>query len=138
MRKEILSTLLMVAILMTPAIMQSSCGDDTGGAGSTGTASESSKAVSAEDRAARIAAQTQLRNAQMSQEGYFAENGRYASTAADLRTVDQRLNAKLQVVSGSSSDYEMSIEASDSAKTVYIIRRSGSKVVHVDENGNSW
>ena len=138
MRRTSIILFLTVAILVLPLLLVSGCSLTSTDTDSAGTSANSSNAVSPEDRAARIAAQTQLRNAQMTQEGYFAENGRYASTVADLRTVDQRLSAKVQIVNGSASGYEMSMEASDSQQTVFIIRKNGSKTEHVDENGNSW
>ncbi|MFA5801896.1 MAG: hypothetical protein WC911_05395 [Thermoleophilia bacterium] len=138
MRRTSIAMILTAAILAWPLLMESGCGGDASETGSVSTASGNPNAVSPEDRAARLAAQNNLRNAQMAQESYYAENERYASSASELQTMDPRLNSKIQVINGSGSGFEMSIEASDSAKTVYIIRRSNSKVERVDGNGNSW
>ncbi|MFA6000506.1 MAG: type IV pilin protein [Thermoleophilia bacterium] len=138
MRRTSIALFLTTAVLALPLLTVSGCNDESTDTGSAGTAVSISNEVSPQDRAARIAAQSQLRNAQMAEEGYFAQNGRYASTAADLRSVDQRLSAKIQVQSGSASGYEISIEASDSARSVFIIRKNGSRTEHIDENGDSW
>jgi Tfp pilus assembly protein PilE len=125
-------------LLSAAAVMLTSCGDESTDTGTASSSAADSRVANAEDRAARIAAQSSLRNAQMNQEAYFAENGKYASSFSTLKTIDDRLNMKIKVIKGDSNGYEMSIEAADSDNTVYIVRRTGSRVEHVDENDNSW
>lgn len=91
-----------------------------------------------QDRAARLAAQSQLRNAQMAQEAYYAENNEYASTTAELKTMDSRLSARVEVTGGSANGYEMKITASDNDQTVYIIRQTENRIERLDGEGNPW
>ncbi|MHB1390443.1 MAG: hypothetical protein ACYCXF_04295 [Thermoleophilia bacterium] len=93
---------------------------------------------SAQDRAAILAAQTQLRTAQADQETYYSKNGIYAASAAELKSMDARLSAKVEVKSGSATGYEMSVTAGDSAGTKYIMRRTSSGIERLDGDGNSW
>jgi len=114
------------------------CGDTADTGMSTSTASTTATSNTAQNRAARLAAESQLRNAQMAQDAYYAENNRYASTTAELKSMDARLNAKIEVMSGSTKGYEMKITANDSSQTVYIIRHTGSRIERVDGEGNPW
>lgn len=93
---------------------------------------------SAQDRAAKLAAQTQLRNALTDQEMYYTENERYAASASQLKSVDDKLSGKVVVESGTATSYEMSVTANDSAGTKYIVRRTSAGVQRLDGDGNSW
>jgi Tfp pilus assembly protein PilE len=120
-------------------LLASSCGDDSStNAGTTQAATSQSSSDSAQDRAARLAAQTQLRNAQFDQEAYYTSNESYAATTTELKTENPRLNSKVEVVSGDTYGYEIRIEADDAAHTIFIIRKSGSRTEHIDGNGDSW
>jgi hypothetical protein len=74
----------------------------------------------------------------MAQEEYYVENERYASSAAELKSIDERLNSKVEVVSGSARGYEMKITANDSNQTVYIIRQTETRIERVDGEGDPW
>lgn len=124
-------------IVFAMALAPISCGD-TGDETATQDSAKKSVQESAQDRAARLAAQTQLRNAQTSQEVYYAENQRYASSASELKTVDDRLSPKVEVRSGGEEGFEISIVAADEQNTIYIIRKTSSRVEFVDGEGNSW
>lgn len=91
-----------------------------------------------QDRAARLAAESQLRNAQIAQEQYFAENERYASTTSELASIGQSSSSRVKVVSGDAQGYEMQVTANDSVKTVLIIRKTGTRIERVDGNGDPW
>ena len=93
---------------------------------------------SAQDRAAGLAAQSQLRNAQIAQESYFVEYNSYASTMDELESVDPYLSQKVEVISGDASSYEMQVTASDSNQTVYIIRQTENRIERTDGEGNPW
>jgi len=123
-----------VVVLLSPV---AGCGDSAEVATNTANESVTVAADAPQDRAALLAAESQLRNAQMAQEAYYAENERYARTTSELKTMDTRLNPKVEVTSGGGG-YEMQITAGDSAQTVYIIRKTGSRIERVDEDGNSW
>lgn len=127
--------LLTAALIVTLPVF--SCGDEIESP-EPSLESAQEKAESAEDKAAALAAQTQLRNAQSAQEVYFTENMKYAPSLAELKTVDARLSPRIVVVKGDSNGYEMSIEASDSAGTKFILRKTGSRIERVDSEGNSW
>lgn len=132
----LLAATIAVSLMILSLLPGTGCGDtaDTG----TSTASTTATSNTAQDRAARLATQSQLRNAQMAQDAYYAENNRYASTTTELKSMDARLNAKIEVMSGSAKGYEMKITANDSSQTVYIIRHTGSRIERVDGEGNSW
>ncbi|MHB9112783.1 MAG: type IV pilin protein [Thermoleophilia bacterium] len=125
-------------ICLAALVLISGCGDSADTATSTGTTSTTATTSNAQDRAARLAAESQLRNAQMAQEEYYVENERYAATTAELKSIDTRLNPKVEVISGSAKGYEMKITANDSSQTVLIIRQTGSRIERVDGEGNSW
>lgn len=130
-----LGFLLCIAVLVFTA----GCGESSDSGTSTGSTSAStSTSNTSQDRAARLAAQSQLRNAQMAQEEYYVENERYAGTAAELKTIDEKLNPKLEVISGGARGYEMKITANDSSQTVYILRQTESRIERVDGEGNPW
>lgn len=105
---------------------------------SPGSSSPASTIVTAQDRAALLAAQSQLRNAQTAQNQYFAEHERYASSTNELKSIDARLNPNLEVNSGGANGYEMQITANDSRKTVLVLRQTGSRIERVDGEGNPW
>lgn len=125
--------LCLAAVLAFPG-----CGDTTDTSTSTGTASAPATATTPQDHAAQLAAQSQLRNAQMAQEAFFAEKERYASTTAELKGMDAHLNPKIELISGTASTFEMKITANDTSHTVYIIRRTASRIERVDGEGNPW
>lgn len=114
------------------------------GAGVSGCGGEDEKpaatavAPSPQDKAARLAAQAQLTTAQAAQESYFSQNQTYASTLDELKQANPRLNDRIAVNRGDDDGYEITITASDSAGTVYIIRKSGSRIERRDGDGNSW
>lgn len=129
------ATLILVAGL-TASLLPMACGSssETTTAGSGTTNSNSSS----QDRAARLAAQTQLRNAQMAQEVYFVDNEKYASSTSVLKNSDANVSSKVEVTRGDRNGYEMQVRANDSAQTVFILRKNGSSIERVDENGDSW
>ncbi|MEW6019566.1 MAG: hypothetical protein AB1760_16015 [Pseudomonadota bacterium] len=137
--RQQLCTALCAAALTTAPILTAGCGIGTSET-SSGTSADGSgsRTASEDDRAARLAAQSQLRNAQTAQEAYYAENEVYAANPAQLSSIEARLSPKLKITRGDMSGYEMSIAASDSAGTVYIVRRTSSGVERVDGEGNSW
>ncbi|MHB8792037.1 MAG: hypothetical protein ACYC6O_01675 [Thermoleophilia bacterium] len=120
------------------AIFLYGCGGEESTDTGASTVATTSTTNTAQDRAARLAAESQLRNAQMAQEEYFVENERYAATTAELKSIDDRLHPKVEVVSGSSRGYEIKITASDSSRTVYIIRQTENRIERVDGEGNPW
>ncbi len=140
LRHRNLAILLAAAALLSP--LSFACGGDTGtvtaGGMPTNTTGAGSGTAASQDRAAQLAAQTQLRNAQTDQESYYTVNRRYAATSGELRTVDPHLNTRVQVTNGSSDGYEMSIIADDSAHSVFIIRKAGGETEQVDGKGNPW
>lgn len=136
-RNKSLHILIAALALAFVLLLLAGCGDDSGSGSDSGNPLEE-RTLSAEDKAARLAAQTQLRNAQMSMETYYVENGTYPSSASQLKEVDPRMSANVKVVSGSGSGYEISLEANDSDRTVYIVRKTGSRTEHIDEEGNAW
>lgn len=130
-------TAIIVAVLMILSSWAGmGCGDVSSISPSTETTANAGN--SPQDRAARLAAQSQMRNAQMAQEAYFVDNNRYASTMAELRSMDAYLNQKVEVTGGNTSGYEMRITASDSTGTVYIIRQTENRIERVDGEGNPW
>ncbi|MCL4474545.1 MAG: hypothetical protein M1455_11555 [Actinobacteria bacterium] len=118
-----------VAVTMT----QAGCGS-----GSSGETGSTSTKASAEDRAARLAAQIQLRNAQTAQESYYSQNQKYAPSIDALRKGNATVSLKVGIISGDQTGYEMRVTANDSDSTVYIIRKSGPDIERVDGNGNPW
>lgn len=129
---------LAVAAALAMALPAFSCGEDETATQQPGAAAASDLKDSAQDRAAKLAAQTQLRNAQTDQEMYFTENERYAASASELKSVDDRLSGKVVVQSGTATGYEMSVTANDSAGTKYVIRRTSSGIERLDGDGNNW
>jgi uncharacterized membrane protein YdfJ with MMPL/SSD domain len=121
-------------ILITLPLTLAACG----GSSDTTTSPETVTANTAQDRAARLAAESQLRNAQMAQEQYFAENERYASTTSELSSIDQSSGSRVEVVRGDARGYEIQITANDSGKTVLIVRKTGTRIERVDGNGDPW
>ena len=128
---------LAVAVILAAAPLGCSSGQEdqtqTAQASGTTTAVDNTR-----DRAARLAAQTQLRNAQTDEAMYFTENQTYAPTAVALKTADPRLSPKVKVVRGDAASFEISITADDSQGTVYIIRTTGPRTDRVDGSGNNW
>ncbi len=118
-----------IAVTLT----QAGCGSNSG----VQTSPADTKA-STEDKAAELAAQIQLRNAQVAQETYYSKNQKYAPTIDALRKGNATLNLKVDVVNGDKTGYEMRVTANDSNSTVYIIRKHGSDIERVDGNGNPW
>ena len=94
--------------------------------------------ITAPDRAARLAAQTQIEQARVDEEAYFRAHQAYAVSAAALKGADPRLSPKIEVIRGDSGGYEIRVRAADAAGTVYIIRKSGDLTERVDSSGNSW
>jgi hypothetical protein len=90
------------------------------------------------DRAAIVAAQTMLQKAQTAQEAFFSRNQRYASTIEDLKKEDSGVSPRVTISSGDAAGYEMRIEASDSARTTLVIRKSGSRVERTKSSGGGW
>lgn len=128
---------IIVAVLMILSLWAGmGCGDVSNISTSTETTATASN--SPQDRAARLAAQSQMRNAQMAQEAYFVDNNRYASTMAELKSIDAYLNKNVEVTGGNASSYEMRVTASDSTGTVYIIRQTENRIERVDGEGNPW
>lgn len=128
----------LLALCSAGVMPLSGCGDSADTATGADATTATTKTSAAQDRAARLAAQSQLRNAQMAQEEYYVENERYAATTVELKSIDERLNPKVEVISGSARGYEMKITASDSSETVYIIRQTESRIERVDGEGNPW
>ncbi|MDO8735725.1 MAG: hypothetical protein Q7K29_01390 [Thermoleophilia bacterium] len=137
-----ISTLLTAAIaagLFVLALLPGiGCGDTADTPTATGSAATSPTSSTPQDRAAVLAAQAQLRNAQMAQETYYVENERYAATTAELKTTDVHLNPKIELVSGTARTYEMKITANDNNSTVFILRRTENRIERVDGEGNPW
>ena len=129
--------LLMACLIATAfiavAMTQAGCG--SGGSAETGSAGTK---ASAEDQAARLAAQIQLRNAQTAQESYYSQNQKYAPSIDALRKGNATVSLKVGIISGDQTGYEMRVTANDSDSTVYIIRKSGPDIERVDGNGNPW
>lgn len=93
---------------------------------------------SPEDKPAQLAARSQLEMAKTAQENYFNLHQTYAGSFEELKEMNPRLATRINVAYGDKDDFEISITASDSAKTVYIIRKSGGRVERRDGNGNPW
>ncbi|MHB0867761.1 MAG: hypothetical protein ACYC6B_09805 [Thermoleophilia bacterium] len=129
---------LTVAAALAMALSSFACGNDDAVTQQPTATTTSNRQESSQDRAARLAAQTQLRNAQTDQELYYSEKDAYAGSASELKSVDARLSGKVVVDSGSATGYEMSVTASDAAGTKYILRRTSSGVERLDGEGNSW
>ncbi|MBE0429520.1 MAG: hypothetical protein IBX61_06565 [Thermoleophilia bacterium] len=128
-----------LAATIALALAALSCGgDDAGGEDANGAPGSAAPAEAPEDRAARVAAQTQLRNAQSAQEAYFQANRTYAASSGELAAADPRLSRRVVVERGDETGYEMSIEASDSAGTTFILRKQGARVERIDGGGKSW
>lgn len=128
-RIAFLVLLVLIVFLTAPG-----CEDGEPGAGQTAT----SAADDAADRAALLAAQTLLLNAQSAQEAYFAANGTYAATAEQLNSPDRRLRTEVKFISGDAKGYEMQVQANDAGGTILIIRKSGVRVERVDGGGERW
>ncbi|MHB8858661.1 MAG: hypothetical protein ACYC6Z_04145 [Thermoleophilia bacterium] len=124
---------LIATALIAVTLTQAGCG--SGSSAETGSASTK---ASAEDRAARLAAQIQLRNAQTAQESYYSQNQKYAPSIDALRKGNATVSLKVEIISGDQTGYEMRVTANDSDSTVYIIRKSGPDIERVDGNGNPW
>lgn len=127
----------LIVLCLGGGVFASGCGGDESTNTTEPTVATSTTSTT-QDRAARLAAQSQLRNAQMSQEQYYVENERYAATTAELKSIDDRLHQKVEVMSGNTTGYEMKITANDSSQTVYIIRKTESRIERVDGEGNPW
>ena len=125
----------MAAISLTVILLQAGCGSSSSAADTINPAAAN---ASAEDKAAKLAAQVQLRNAQMAQESYYSQHQNYAPTIDVLKAANPALNVKVEVVSGDATSFEMRVTANDSAHTVYIIRKNGSDIARVDGNDNPW
>jgi len=128
--------MIIVMLLGGIALLPVGCGDE--GSTTTNTATSEAASVGPQDQAARLAAQSQLRNAQTAQEAYYADNERYASSTNALKSVAQGLSSKVEVTRGDTTGYEMQVTASDSARTIYIVRKSGSGIDRIDGNGDPW
>ena len=133
------ATLIAASILfITLPLMLAACGGSGDTTASTETVAANTAGNAPQDRAARLAAESQLRNAQMAQEQYFAENERYASTTSELSSIDQSSGSRVEVVRGDARGYEIQITANDSGKTVLIVRKTGTRIERVDGNGDPW
>lgn len=97
-----------------------------------------STAESPQDKAARLAARSQLEAARAAQESYFSQHQEYAGSFEELKEESPRLNNAIEVAYGNEEGFEISITASDSARTVYLLRKSGSGIERRDGSGNSW
>ncbi len=91
-----------------------------------------------QDRAAKLAAQSQLRNAQTAQEVFFVNHERYATSTAELRGEDPGVSVKVEVTKGTADGFEMQVKANDAGGTLFILRKNGTRIERVDGNGDSW
>ncbi len=135
LQKKVLPLVLLLMILP----LACSAGQSGQTQANTGGRTEASENASlAQGQAAELAAQTQLRNVQTDENEYFSTHQAYAPSAAALRELDPHINPKVNIVKGGADNFEINIEADDSQKTVYIIRKTGDLIERVDSNGHPW
>lgn len=122
-------------------VAEFSCGDDGGNGSGDGTAAVGGAAKTVNtvaDQAARLAAETQLRNAQSAQASFFLRNQRYAASNVELRSSGVPVSPKVQVASADEKGYEMSVEVNDQARTKLTVRKTETRTERTDSEGNSW
>ncbi len=92
----------------------------------------------ARQQAAELAAQIQLINAEADEGAFFKRHQTYAPSAAALRAEYPHISTKVNVVRGSAAGFEISIQADDLRKTIYIISKTGDLIERVDGDGQPW
>ncbi len=113
------------------------CGGE-GPAGDTAPPATGATTTGADERAALLAAQTVLENAEALQEEYYRMHGSYAASVAELKTVNPRINPMLEITGGDTSGYEMRATAADSGHTVLILRKHDGRVERLVAGDGSW